>query len=98
MAVAAWLIWRQYDFDRARSALAIFILQLVLNVAWSALFFGMRSPAFALADVLLLWPAILATIVVFWRLKPVAGALLIPYLAWVTFAAALNFEIWRLNP
>jgi len=97
MAIAAWLVWREHRFDRARTALSLFLIQLALNVGWSALFFGARSPALALGDIVLLWAAVLATIVAFWRLNRAASLLLAPYLAWVSFAAALNFEIWRLN-
>jgi translocator protein len=96
MAVAAWLVWRGGRPDRW-PALVLFGVQLGLNVAWSALFFGWRSPAMALGDIALLWLAILATAAAFARVAPAAGALLVPYLAWVGFAAALNWEIWRLN-
>jgi tryptophan-rich sensory protein len=97
MAVAAWLVWR----ERARAAvgvpLALYAAQLVLNVAWSGLFFGLRSPAAALADIAALWLAIAATLVAFARVRPLAAGLLAPYLAWVTYAAALNWALWRLN-
>lgn len=98
MAVAAWLVWRARGFGGAPGALALFGVQLALNVAWSWLFFGLRSPGLALADLVALWVAIVATAVAFRRVRPVAGGLLLPYLAWVTFAGALNLEIWRLNP
>lgn len=98
MAVAAWLVWRERGFARARSALALFIAQLVANALWSWLFFAWRLGALALGEIVLLWLLIAATIAAFWRVRPLAGALLVPYLAWVTFAAALNFSLWRLNP
>lgn len=65
---------------------------------WSWLFFGWHQGALAFADILLLWMLIVATTVAFWRVKPLAGALLIPYLLWVSFAAALNYAVWTLNP
>jgi tryptophan-rich sensory protein len=97
MAVAAWLVWRTHEVKAAKVALALFLIQLVLNAAWSGFFFGMRNPGLAFAEIILLWGAILATMLAFWRMKPLAGWLFAPYLLWVTFAAALNFAIWRLN-
>jgi len=96
MAVAAWLVWRKGG-PHARTGLAAFAVQLVLNVLWSALFFGLRSPGAGLADIVALWLAILATVVCFFRVSTAAGILMLPYLAWVTFAGALNFAIWQLN-
>lgn len=96
MGVAAWLVWDRHR-NAARVALTLFVLQLIVNAAWSWLFFGLRSPALAFAGIVLLWALILATVIAFRRLRPPAAALLLPYLAWVTFAAALNFAIWRLN-
>jgi tryptophan-rich sensory protein len=97
MAIAAWLVWLKRGFADAQLPLALFGLQLALNMAWSILFFGLRSPGLALADIVLLWLAIAATLVVFWRVCPTAGALLIPYLVWVSFAAVLNHSLWTLN-
>lgn len=97
MAVAAWLVWRQAAVPGAWIALGLFAVQLVLNVAWSALFFGLRNPGAAFAEIVVLWGAILLTLVLFWRITPAAGWLMTPYLAWVSFAAFLNFAIWRLN-
>jgi len=97
MAVAAWMVWRREGLRRAALPLGLFVLQLVLGAAWSALFFGWRSPGLAMADLVLLWCAILATVLCFWYRSAVAGWLLMPYLAWVSFAGALNFAIWRLN-
>jgi len=97
MAVAAWLVWRRSGFAAASLALGLFLVQLAFNAAWSWIFFGMREIGWGFADIAALWVALLATLVVFWRRDRLAGALLIPYLAWVTFAAALNFTIWRLN-
>ena len=98
MAVAAWLVWRKNGLAGAWLPLLLFGVQLVLNAAWSALFFGMRSPGIAFADIVLLWLAIVATIGAFGRVSPLAATLLVPYLAWVSFATVLNWSIWRMNP
>jgi translocator protein len=99
MGTAAWLIWDRYGFrGPARVPLALFAAHLLLvNAGWSIVFFGLQSPGGAMVVVVGLWTAVLALAVLFWRLRPVAGALLLPYLAWVSFAAALNFAIWQLN-
>lgn len=94
MAVAAWLVWRRVDWG---VALLAFGVQLVLNTAWSFCFFAQRNPLAGLVDILLLWVAIVITLVLFWRVDRLAGWLLVPYLFWVTFATMLNFSIWRLN-
>ena len=94
MAVAAWLVWRQKD---STPPMVLFGVQLAFNAAWSWLFFGLRSPGAAFADVVLLWTVIVATTVAFWRRSTLAGILFLPYLAWVSFASALNFAIWRMN-
>lgn len=96
MGVAAWLVWERHG-DAARGALTLFVVQLLFNAAWSWLFFGLQSPGLALMDIIVLWVLIAATALVFWRARAIAGMLLLPYLAWVTFATALNFEMWRLN-
>jgi tryptophan-rich sensory protein len=95
MAIAGWTVWRE---GRSRLAVLLFLLQLALNAAWPWLFFGLRRPDWALIDVFALVIAIVLTIVVFYRLRRRAALLLVPYLAWVVFAATLNFAIWRLNP
>ncbi len=97
MATAAWLVWRRAGFSGAAGALGLFAAQLALNAAWSPLFFGLRSPAAALADIIVLWIAIALTTIAFRRIVPLAAVLLVPYWLWVTFAAALNYSIWRLN-
>ena len=97
MAISAWLVWKRGGFAAQRGALSLFLLQLLFNALWSPLFFGMKQPAVAFVDIVLLWLALLATVVAFWRARPVSGALLVPYLAWVTFAGALNFTLWQLN-
>ncbi len=98
MGVSAWLVWRERGFAGARTALALFIVQLAVNALWSWLFFAWRLGGPAFAEVLLLWCLIVATVFAFWRIKPLAAVLLLPYLAWVTFASALTFAVWRLNP
>jgi translocator protein len=97
MAVAAWLVWRKDGLSGATIPLGMFVLQLVLNTAWSWIFFGRHELGLALAEISVLWIAILATIIGFWRVNSISGLLMVPYLLWVTFAAALNFAIWRLN-
>jgi len=98
MAVAAWLVWKRRNVGLARSALIVFSIQLALNALWSWLFFGWRLGALSFVDIVLLWVLIAATIALFWRVAPVAALLLVPYLGWVTFATALNYQMWRLNP
>lgn len=97
MAVAAWLVWRRRHETRVAIPLGLFTVQLILNAAWSPLFFALRHPAAACVDIVLLWSGIVATLVAFWRVCAIAGGLLVPYCIWVTYAAALNFTIWRLN-
>lgn len=97
MAVAAWLVWRNSAGRERRLPLGLFAVQLVLNCLWSFLFFGLQNPLAALIEIGLLWAAILATAVAFRPRSRLAAMLLVPYLAWVSFAAVLNFAIWRLN-
>jgi translocator protein len=97
MAVAAWLVWRQAGWSVARRPLGLYLVQLSLNALWSMLFFGLRSPALAAVEIVVLWLAILATLSSFWRRSTAAGLLLVPYAVWVAFAALLNFEFVRLN-
>jgi len=98
IAVSGWLVWREAGFAGAALPLAVYALQLVLNAAWTPLFFGLHRPDLGFAGIVLLWLSIIATIVLFWPVHAGAATLLLPYLAWVTFAAALNFAVWRLNP
>ena len=97
MAVSVWLVWREEGLD-AWLPLALYGLQLVLNALWSILFFGRRNPGTAFAEIWFLWASILATLVSFWIVTPLAGLLLVPYLAWVAFAGNLNRVVWRMNP
>lgn len=98
MGIAAWLVWRDGGFRASRTALTLFLIQLAVNALWSWLFFGWRLGAVSFVEVVVLWVLVAATLVSFWRKRPLAGGLLVPYLLWVSFAAALNFTIWRLNP
>jgi len=98
IALAGWRVWRSAGFAGAGPPLAAYAAQLALNAAWTPLFFGLRRPDLGFFDVALLWLSIAVTIALFWPVDGVAAALLAPYLAWVTFAAALNFAVWRLNP
>jgi translocator protein len=97
MAIAAWLVWWQDGFSGATLPLALFAVQLVLNVLWSCIFFGLEKPGLAYGEVLVLAAAIAATMIAFWQRSNIAGILFVPYLAWVSFASFLNFTIWRLN-
>jgi tryptophan-rich sensory protein len=98
MGIAAFLVWQKgLEHRQVRIALGIFLIQLVLNTLWSIIFFGFRSPGGAFIEILLLWLAILATIISFSRLSKLAAWLLAPYILWVSFAAYLNFAIWTLN-
>lgn len=98
MGIAAWLVWREGGWRRQRGVLGLFVLQLAFNALWSWLFFGWHRGALAFADIVLLWLLIVATVIGFWRVRPLAGALLLPYLGWVGFATALNYAVWHLNP
>ena len=97
MAIAAWRVWRRHPWQAARSALALHAIQLVLNVGWSALFFGMRAPGWAFIEVIILLAAILLTARAYAPLDRVAAWLMAPYAAWVAFATVLTGAIWRLN-
>jgi len=98
MGVAAWFVWREQGFRRARVALILFLVQLVFNALWSWLFFFWQDGALAFFDIVVLWCLIIATIGAFWRRRPFAGVMLLPYWLWVTFASGLNYSIWQLNP
>lgn len=98
MAISAWMIWRTETYRRSKViALAIFGLQLILNAAWSWLFFGLHAPGWALLDIILLDLAVVVMIGWFWRINRTAALLLIPYLLWILFATYLNWGFWRLN-
>lgn len=98
MALAAWLVWRPGGFWKAPVALGLFAVQLIFNAAWSWLFFVKKWGALAFLDIVVLWVMIALTTALFWRRRPLAGALLLPYLGWVSFALVLSRVVWRLNP
>ena len=95
MAIAAWLVWRH---DGWRCPMLFYFVQLALNAAWTPIFFGAHQPGWALVVILALWAAILLTQLAFLRVSKPAGLMFVPYLTWVSFAAVLNFTLWRLNP
>ncbi|MBB2988764.1 tryptophan-rich sensory protein [Mycolicibacterium iranicum] len=97
MAIAAWLVWRTGPSQDTRRALTLYAVQLVLNAAWTPLFFGLGWRGIAFAELSVLLVVLLATVVAFWRRSAVAGALLLPYVAWSAFALCLNFAVWQLN-
>ena len=97
MAVAVWMVWRCGGWRAQRGPLTLYLAQWALNALWTPLFFGLHRPGWALAEILILLPAILATLAAFWRVKRLAGALLIPYALWTGFATLLNYTIWRMN-
>lgn len=98
MSVAAFLVWRKAGWEGLSGPLALYLAQLVPNAAWTWIFFGRHRPGYAFADLSLLWLLVAATTVSFWHVLPAAGALMLPYLAWISFAATLNYSIWRANP
>jgi benzodiazapine receptor len=98
MGISLFLIWRKTLEDKkVRIAILFFAVQLVLNVCWSVIFFGLKSPFFAFIEIIFLWIAILLTILKSYKVSKTAGVLLIPYILWVSFAAVLNFFLWNLN-
>ena len=98
LATAAWLVWRRGGWAGQRRALTLYLVQLALNAAWTPLFFGLKMPGIAFAEIILLLAAVVTTAFAFRRVNKAAGALLVPYIAWVSFAGFLNFTLWRLNP
>jgi translocator protein len=97
MGLASWLVWREGS-KNTRGALRLYLVQLVLNSLWSWLFFAWHQGRWAFFEIVVLWVMILATVVAFWRIRPLAGVLLVPYLLWVSFATALAYTVWMLNP
>lgn len=98
MAVAAWLVWREPAGPARSQALGLFFVQLAANALWSWLFFAWRNGAGAFVDVLAMLALIIATMVAFWRLRHAAALLMLPYLAWVSFASVLTWTVWQANP
>jgi tryptophan-rich sensory protein len=97
MGIAAWLVWRREGLRAASFPLGLYVVHLGVNVAWSALFFGGQRIGWALLDIMLLWLFLAFLLALFWRRSRWAGALLVPYLLWVTYAGALNLQILRMN-
>ncbi|NBC97079.1 MAG: sensory protein TspO [Deinococcus-Thermus bacterium] len=97
IAASGWLVWREAGLAGAALPLAVYVVQLVLNAGWSAVFFGMKKPGLAFVEVLTLWLSIALTMILFWPISKTAALLLAPYLLWVTIASALNFQVWRMN-
>ena len=97
MGISLFFVWRRTDHPHFKFAFIFFFVQLILNILWSIVFFGLRSPLVGLLDILLLWIAILFTILNFLKVSKFAGILLLPYFSWVSFAALLNFSLWILN-
>lgn len=98
MAIAAWLVWRERGFRIARVPLGLYVAQLVANALWTWLFFVLHLGALSMAEIVVLWLLIAATLFSFWPVHRVAALLLVPYLVWVSFASALTLSLWRLNP
>lgn len=97
IAVAGWLVWREAGFSGAVIPLSLYGVQLLLNAAWSPIFFGLHQIGMALAEMSLLWLSIVATVILFYPVHVTAAAMLVPYFCWVSFALALNLSVWRRN-
>lgn len=97
MALAMWLVWREEGSAAVTAPQSLWVAQLVLNLGWLIIFFALRQPGLALAEIILLWSAVLATTFIFFRITRPAGLLMAPYLLWLTFGMALNFSIWYMN-
>lgn len=98
IGIAAWLVWKAHGFRSASNALLLFLAQLAANALWTWLFFFWHLGAAAFIEILVLWVLIACTLFAFWRVRPLAGYLLLPYLLWVGYAAALTYAIWQRNP
>jgi translocator protein len=97
MGIASFLVWQKKELSNVKIALSVYGVQLVLNALWSILFFGLKNPGLAFAEIIVLLIFIIITTILFWRINTVAGILMLPYIAWVTFATFLNYTIWQLN-
>lgn len=97
IALSGWLVWRETGLEGAVLPLSVFGVQLLLNAAWSPIFFGLHRIGWALVDMVFLWLSIVATIVLFYSIHATAATLLAPYLFWVSFALLLNLSVWRRN-
>jgi len=96
MGVSLYLAWSK-GLTKSRMAAAAFAIQFALNIGWSFLFFGLKSPLYAFAEIVMLWVSIAATIALFWKLDRRAALMLVPYICWVSFASLLNYAVWTLN-
>lgn len=97
MGIAAFIIWTHKKNPTAKNALTIYGIHLALNALWSMLFFGLQNPKIAFIEIILLLIVIIVVTVRFWKIDIRAGALMIPYICWVSFASILNYMIWQLN-
>jgi translocator protein len=97
IGLSGWIVWLEAGIAGAALPLGVYAVQLLLNAAWTPIFFGLHRPGLALIEIMVLWAAILATIIMFWPVSLVATFLLVPYLVWVSFASALNYSVWRRN-
>ena len=98
IAAAGWIVWTTAAPGSAALPIALWVAQLVFNAGWSPAFFGLKRPGAGMVVVSLLWLSVAGCIVTFWPISWVAGALMVPYLVWVSIAAALNWSVWKLNP
>jgi tryptophan-rich sensory protein len=98
MAIAAWMVWQRRSVPGANAALGLFVVKLVANALWSWMFFAWHRGALAFVNVVVLWILLVATTVLFKRIKPAAALLLAPYVVWVSFASALAYSAWQRNP
>lgn len=97
MGISFYIAWSKTNFEGYKPALALFLVQLALNAAWSVIFFGLKQPLYALLEIIVLWFAILFILIRFYKIDKTAGLILIPYFAWTSFAALLNLFIVKLN-
>jgi len=97
IGISAWRVWRLRSFEATGKAVAVFAVQLGLNLAWSFLFFGLQRIDLALIEIVILLCAIITNTIIFWRIDRLAGLLFVPYAAWVTYATVLNASLWLLN-
>jgi benzodiazapine receptor len=98
MGISLYLVWdKGLEKKEVRLAVSVFGIQFILNVIWSLLFFGLQSPFYAFIEIIILWIAILVTIIKFYQVSRPAGVILLPYIIWVTIAAFLNYYVWILN-
>lgn len=97
MGISVWIIWKNYGLKTAAIPITFFIAQLILNALWSWFFFGLENVGLAFIDIVALWTLIFITLILFWKLNTWSGVLLLPYIAWVSFATVLNYNIWQLN-